>query len=332
MKKTVSIFILLTLCISLFAQKPYRGGEVFSKDKVLYGKFVMHMKMIKGSGMLSTFYTIRQSSSQNDAYWAELDIEVLGKNNAQTMSTNIITDGAGGKLVHSTKEVNRDFSLADDFHTFTLEWTPKYVAWFIDGVELRRETGAVVNHLNTSQGYRFNSWISCSPGWVGPIERDSLPRYQYVDWIEYYSYNTSTEVFTIKWRDDFNSFNTARWSKANWTFDCNEVDFVSENVFIKDGKLVLAITDPNPPVGISEKPIQNNFTAKYTPDSNEIRINCVEDGNYKTRLYDLTGRLLLSKQFNSSGFSFSCLNIKRGLYIICVNNRDNWYRQKILIE
>ncbi len=230
MKKTITLLAILICTASLFAQKPYRGAEVFSKEKVLYGKFEMHMKMIEGSGMLSTFYTIKQ----DDPYWAELDIEVLGKNNAEIMSTNIFTDGVGGNLVSSPQEIHLDYSLADDFHTFTLEWTPNYVAWFIDGVELRRETGDVVNHLDIPQGYRFNSWISCSPGWVGPIDRDALPKYQYIDWIEYYSYNESSEDFTLEWRDDFDSFNTTRWAKAQWTFDCNEVDFVTENSFIEE--------------------------------------------------------------------------------------------------
>lgn len=332
MKKTASTFILLLLFASLFAQKPYRGAEVFSREKVLYGKFEMSMKMIKGSGMLSTFYTIRQGSEQDDNYWAELDIEVLGKNNAEIMSTNIFTNGDNGNLIQSPKEIHLDYSLADDFHTYILEWTPDYVAWFIDGVELRRDTGDVVNDLNEAQGYRFNSWISCSPGWVGPIDKSALPRHQYIDWIEYSSYNESTEDFTWEWRDDFDSFNTTRWSKANWTFYCNEVDFVSENVSVEDGNLVLALTDPNPSVGISEKLNINDFSAKYLPISNEILISCAEDGNYKVQLYDISGKFLLSKQFNTQSFSFSCSNIQRGIYILCVHNKGNWSRQKIFIE
>ncbi len=332
MKKTVSTFMLLLLFASLFAQKPYLGAEVFSKDKVLYGKFVIHMKMIKGSGMLSTFYTIEHNNPEKEGYWAELDIEVLGKNNAEIMSTNIITDDNGGDLVHSTQEIHLNYSLADDFHTYTLEWTPEYIAWFIDDVEYRRETGDVVNHLDTPQGYRFNSWISCSPDWVGSIDKEALPQYQYIDWIEYHSYNTSTEDFSYEWSDDFDSFNSSRWAEAEWTFYCNEVDFVKENSFIKDGNLVLAITDPNPSVSTSEKLINNVFTAKYSPSSNEIVINCVQDGNYKTQLYDITGKILLSKQFNTSVFSLSCSNIPRGLYLITVHNRGIFSRQKIFIE
>jgi beta-glucanase (GH16 family) len=332
MKTTASTFILLLLFASLFAQKPYKGAEVYSNEKVLYGKFEMRMKMIKASGMLSTFYTIKQGSEQDDAYWAELDIEVLGKENAEIMSTNIFIDGVSGDLVSSSEEILLDYSLADEFHTFTLEWTPNYVAWFIDGVEYRRKTGYMVEHMDKAQGYRFNAWISSTPAWVGSIDREALPRYQYVDWIEYSSYNESSEDFTLAWRDDFDSFNSNRWSKAEWTFDGNEVDFIKENAFVEDGNLVLAITDPNPIISISEKPIDNDFLAKYLPNSNEIMINCFWDANYKTQLYDTSGKIMLSKQFNTASFSLPCSNIQKGLYIIGVNNKCKWSRQKIFIE
>lgn len=197
--------------------------------------------------MLSTFYTIEHENT--DLYWAELDIEVLGKNNAEILSTNLFMNDSVGKLVHEIKEIHREQSLADDFHTYILEWTPNYIAWFIDGEVVRRQVGDFVEHMNIAQEYRFNAWISSTPAWVGAIDKTSMPAYQFVDWLEYSSYNPITEDFTKQWREDFNTFDTARWKKGDWTFDGNEVDFVDENVFIENGKLVLAITDRQ----ISEK-------------------------------------------------------------------------------
>ncbi|XMO86764.1 family 16 glycosylhydrolase [Algibacter sp. AS12] len=251
MKKTVLTLALLLFFAFLFAQKPYKGGEVFSKEKVLYGKFEMRMKMIEGSGMLSTFYTIEHNSVEKD-YWAEIDIEVLGKNNAQIMSTNVFTNGLNGDLNHSAQEVNLEYSLADNFHIYTLEWTPNYIAWFIDGVEYRRKTGNVVKHMNVPQSYRFNAWISSTPEWVGIINEKAMPAYQYVDWLEYYSFNKSTQEFTKQWRDDFYWFNPIRWTKGYWTFDGNAVDFRAENVYTENGNLVLSITNREQSLSIFE--------------------------------------------------------------------------------
>lgn len=332
MKKVASTLIVLTLFTSLYAQKPYKGGEIFSREEVLYGKFEMRMKMIRGSGMISTFYTIGHQTTEDEVYWSEIDIEVLGMQNAQIMATNIFINDPNGDIIDTSKQINLDYSLADDFHTFIIEWTPSYVAWFIDGLEVRRKTGAFVSHMNVPQGYRFNAWISSSPGWVGVVDKDAFPAHQYVDWIEYSSFNGPTQDFTKQWRDDFDSLDSSRWLKANWTFAGNEVDFISDNAYIEDGKLVLRITDPNQNLGISTIESTTNFLAKYSRSNDEIVVHCFDAGNYDTQLYDITGRVLFSKQFNTSDFSIPCSAIKSGVYIIFVTHNGVKSRQKIIIE
>ncbi|MDO6760006.1 family 16 glycosylhydrolase [Tamlana sp. 2_MG-2023] len=324
--------ILLLFCTSSFAQKPYNGAEVYSKESVLYGKFEMRMKMIKGSGMLSTFYTIKHYPGGNDPYWGELDIEVLGKNNAQIMSTNIFANDNDGNLVYSEEQIPLNYSLADDFHVFTLEWTPDYIAWFIDGVEQRRKTGAFVTHMDRAQGYRFNAWISSTPAWVGAIDESAMPAYQYVDWIEYSSYDPSNQSFTKQWRDEFDSFDYSRWTKAQWTFNGNEVDFVRENAYVEAGNLVLAITNPDAPLSISDETKPDAFSVKYLHGHKEIHISNLKGGNYDVQLHDLNGKILLSNQFNTSKSVISCPTIPSGLYIISVYNEMETFRKKIFIR
>ena len=332
MKKIVSTCIALLFLTTIFAQKPFDGAEVYSKNKVLYGKFEMRMKMIKGGGMLSTFYTIEHFPDGSDPHWSEIDIEVLGKNNAQIMSTNLFINDSNGNLLHTEKQIVKDFSLADDFHVYAIEWTPTYIAWFIDGNEVRRKTGSFVTHMNVPQAYRFNAWISNSIPWVGAIDKTAMPAKQSVDWLEYSSYNVATEKFTKEWRDDFNNFDSSRWSKAQWTFGGNQVDFVPQNVTIEDGNLVLAITDPNAVLNVSEEIIPDSFTARYFSNSKEIQIIGTESGNYKTQLYDITGKVLFSKEFNSKNFTIPCSTIKTGLYIVSISNNGKLFRKKIVIN
>jgi len=332
MKKTIATLIALLFITIIFAQKPFKGAEVFSKNKVLYGKFEMRMKMIKGGGMLSTFYTIEHFPDGSDPHWSEIDIEVLGRNNAQIMSTNLFINSSNGSLLSTEEQIFMDYSLADDFHVYAIEWTPTYIAWFIDGKEVRRKTGAFVTHMNIPQGYRFNAWISSSIPWVGAIDRSAMPAKQSVDWLEYSSYNTTTQTFTKEWRDDFNNFDTSRWSKAQWTFGGNQVDFVPQNVTIEDGKLVLAITDPNAALSVSEEIIPDFFSARYFSKSKEIQIIVAESGNYKTKLYDITGKVLFSKEFNSRNFTIPCSTIKTGLYIVSISNKGKLFRKKIVIN
>ena len=321
-KKTVVSIAMMLFLTSLYAQKPYRGAEVYSNEEILYGKFEMCMKMIKGSGMLSTFFLYKGSSYLPDVYWEEIDIEILGKDNATVFSTNIIIDGLSGNTISYVEEISLDYSLADDFHTYTLEWTPDYVAWYMDGVELRRETGSVVNNLTSPQSYRFNTWISCSIPWVGELDRSNLPQYQYVDWIEYYSYDDGN--FNLEWRDDFNSFDTSRWSKATWTFDCNEVDFTTDNVCTEDGYLVLALTDPDPS-SFSIKVINNS-------SSKELQVELPENGHYKIQLFDIQGKSIFVNEIYGNSSNIPYAGIQSGIYLLNVQSKDNSVTKKVYIE
>jgi len=330
-KNIIAGVAFIVVFTSLSAQKPYRGAEVYSNNEVLYGKFEMSMKMIKGSGMLSTFFTYKGNSYLDGVFWEEIDIEILGKNNATVYSTNIITNGLTGPLIHDVVEIHLDYSLADEFHTYTLEWTPDSVVWYIDGTMLRKESDHVVSTLVSPQGYRFNAWISCAPGWVGTLNPDNLPQYQYVDWIEYYSY--SDGGFTFEWRDDFNTFDAGRWSKANWTFDCNEVQFTQENAYIEDGKLVLALTDPNAQnTAINNYNLSDCSEIKVNGSTREIQLKLYESGYYKIQLFDMLGRIISTREINGVSINIPFAELKSGIYLLNIQSLTNTVTKRIYIE
>ncbi|WP_441285831.1 family 16 glycosylhydrolase [Sorangium sp. KYC3313] len=223
---------------STVAAKPYKGAELYSAQSYLHGRMEMRMRMARGSGILSTFFTYKDGSEMSGAFWEEIDIEVFGKDNARIWQSNIIT-GTGTRTTSEGKH-DAGVSLADGYHTYALEWTPDYVAWSIDGREIKRTTGAQVTALKNPQSFRFNTWSSDATDWVGPFDDSVLPQHQYVNWIKYYRYNNG--AFELAWQDDFNSLDSARWGKADWTFDGNRVDFDPQNVTVKDGTLVLSLT------------------------------------------------------------------------------------------
>ncbi len=131
-------------------------------------------------------------------------------------------------------------SLADGYHTYALEWTPDYVAWEFDGNEIRRVESTQVADLTNPQSLRFNLWAANIVEWVGDFDTSALPQYQYVNWISYSSYENGQ--FVHQWTDDFDSLDPSRWSRADWTFAENLVDFDPNNVVVRDGTLVLALT------------------------------------------------------------------------------------------
>ncbi len=268
-----SVVVFLALASSLFASfvaaKPYKGAEIYSTQSYLYGRYEMRMRVANASGVLSTFFTYKNGSEVAGTFWEEIDIEVFGKNNASQWQSNVILGSSRPtvqtELVHSAPE-----SLADGYHTYVLEWTPDYVAWFLDGVEVRRITGtSTVTSLTNAQSFRFNLWASESVEWAGAWDDSVLPVYQFVSYLEYKAYNPTSKTFEGGWRDEFDSFDTSRWSKANWTYAGNRVDFAPENAMVKNGILVLALTKENA-LGYTGTPPADEPTGSSSSTSSAI--------------------------------------------------------------
>ncbi|PUA29912.1 MAG: hypothetical protein B0W54_05050 [Cellvibrio sp. 79] len=323
-----SIYLLITtLCIAMLnagfaAAKPYKGAEIYSAEATKYGRYVMRMRMAEGSGLLSTFFTYKNGSEVSGAVWEEIDIEVLGKNDAYQMQSNIIV-GAPRQTTEGLHTASQ--SLADDYHTYALEWTPDYVAWFIDGQQVRRINGSnFVTGLVNPQSMRFNIWASTSESWVGAFNPSILPVYQFVNYMEYYAYNTNSKTFTLSWRDDFNNFDTNRWSKADWTFDGNYVDFDPANVVIQNGTLILALTTENAKGFSGTVPVDGNASSRSSSSvisSSRSSSSTGTSASAATSKSSVINSSVASSNPNTTGGQ---CNWYGTLYPLCVNTSNGW--------
>lgn len=320
-------FLITTLCIAIFSAgyasaKPYKGAEIYSAESTKYGRYVMRMRMAEGSGLLSTFFTYKNGSEASGAIWEEIDIEVLGKNDAYQMQSNIIV-GSPRQTTEGLHTASQ--SLADDYHTYVLEWTPDYVAWFIDGQQVRRINGSnFVTGLVNPQSMRFNIWASTSEPWVGAFNPSILPVYQFVNYMEYYTYNTSTKSFTFSWRDDFNNFDTNRWSKADWTFDGNYVDFDPANVVIQNGTLILALTTENAKGFSGTVPVDGTASSRSSSSvisSSRSSSSTVISSSIATSKSSVASSSIASSNPNNTGGQ---CNWYGTLYPLCTNTSNGW--------
>ena len=226
----------------LLNAKDYKGAEYRTKESFLYGRFEVKYKSSAGSGQTSTFFLY------NDDYpntaWNEIDIEILGRY-TDDIQFNPITPGR----INHERHQYVDFNPALDFHTYNIEWTPQYVAWFVDGVEVSRQTGEHIEALNISQKIMMNIWNPVYDNWVGEWNDKLLPFFAYYDYVSYASYtpgsgNIGTDNnFSFQWKDDFDSWDQNKWQKATHTFDGNACDFIHENVIFRKGNMVLCLTD-----------------------------------------------------------------------------------------
>lgn len=271
--------------------KDYSGAELFTNSTYMYGRFEARMMMASGSGIVSSMFTY-----YNDSYlgspdpWVEIDIEILGKAPAKFQS-NIITGNASAKV---TSEKMHALSPAADagYHTYAIEWTPEYVAWFVDDALVRctktdsSDTKGQVAALIKEQSLRFNLWSSESADWVGAWNDAILPVHQYISWVKAYTYDKANKTFTLAWVDDFNTFDDSRWGTGNWTFDGNRVDMSPDNVTVKDGALVLSLTKTGAEGFTGTVPVDpEGSSAIRTPRSRAPSLSPC-----KAKTFDLLGR------------------------------------------
>ncbi|WP_051326491.1 family 16 glycosylhydrolase [Aliagarivorans taiwanensis] len=217
------------------------GAELYSQDKVHFGRFDIRMKLVNQPGVVSSFFTYDNESWQGEGRpWREIDFEAIGKQQGQ-LQTNLIT-GTAAKRIHS--EHNAEIVDLEQFHDYTLIWTPDEITWMVNGEVIRQDLAddsqQVVDMRSEPQSYRANIWVSEVIEWVGRFDESQLPMYQVIDSISYAEYIDGE--FVPAWRDDFEHFDDKRWGKGDWGFDSNIALFSPDNLQVIDGKVVLALT------------------------------------------------------------------------------------------
>jgi beta-glucanase (GH16 family) len=226
----------------------FYGAELTGKEQFLYGRFEARMKMAATSGSVSSmFLNYDLSWKKGDEPWNEIDIEILGKDPTSWQS-NILTreaDPSISGLTSSEKIHEFGFDATNEFHLYAIVWTPDYVAWEIDSVEVRRvATGELVGShadadqvkfLTEQQSLRFNLWASKTASWTGKWAPENLPIEQHIDYVRVYAYNADTKGFTLSWQDDFegDALDYSRWSEGNWEME--RVMYRDLNIRVENG-------------------------------------------------------------------------------------------------
>jgi endo-1,3-1,4-beta-glycanase ExoK len=217
-----------------------KSAELYTAASYGYGRVETRLRFAGGDGVVSSFFLWKSGSEVAGTFWNELDIEKIGADceidsnafygNPASVHTMSITEGA---------------QFCDAFHTYAYEWTPDAIAWFVDGVEVRRETGAAAAAFSENAGavgmqIRLNVW----PGdatFGGNFSPSILPVHQYVDWVQFSSYEAG--VFTFAWREDFNGTTVpTSWLAATWNSPKNLSTHDPRNINLIDGYAVLSLT------------------------------------------------------------------------------------------
>lgn len=135
----------------------------------------------------------------------------------------------------------QEFNLDDEYHKYEIEWTPQYLAYKVDGVEIRRKEG--VDGLDREQNLGM-AFLAINSDEAGAGWDDSeMPYYTFIDYVEVYHYDAGENSFWLNFRDDFDRYDPERWDRADdITWDEKDSIFKQENAYIMNGHLELKLS------------------------------------------------------------------------------------------
>jgi endo-1,3-1,4-beta-glycanase ExoK len=237
-----SLLILIVTLTSAIAHA-VSSAEVYTSAPYGYGRFEARIRFAAGDGVVSSFFLWKDGSEVSGTFWNELDFEKLEDD------CHVETNAIFGNPPSNNNEIA---AISGDpcggYHVYAYEWTPDAIVWLVDGVEVRRSTGAIAtafadNASSAGMQLRFNVWPG-DESFGGNFNPNILPVHEYVDWVQFSSY--ANGQFTLAWREDFDSGALpAGWLTANWSSPKNLSTHAPGNVNFIDGYLVLSLTADN---------------------------------------------------------------------------------------
>jgi beta-glucanase (GH16 family) len=186
------------------------------KQEFTYGRMEARLQIPKGQGIWPAFWMLGNDIFTT-APWpqsGEIDImENIGKVGEQSKVYGTIHGPgySGGSGIGRSYDVSPTI-LADDFHTFRVDWEPTQVRWYLDGYNYFTATSSMVVPTNTwvfDHPFFFILNIAVGGGWPGnPDATTMLPQTMKVDYVRVYQAPDTAERFEATFVD-----NTAGWQK-----------------------------------------------------------------------------------------------------------------------
>lgn len=219
--------------------KAVASAELYLTQPYLYGRYEARMRFASGSGVVGAFFLWKDGSDAVGAFWNELDFEDLGID--CHLQTNALY-GAPAVGHEQTKAVAGN--LCNSYHDYRIEWTPTYVAWVVDEVEIRRDTGATALAFsqNATAGltFHFNIWPG-DASFGGIFNPAILPVREYISWVQYSSYVNG--AFVPQWREEFDGSSfPLGWAAGTWASPKNLSTHSPQNITFVNGIGVLSMT------------------------------------------------------------------------------------------
>jgi beta-glucanase (GH16 family) len=162
-----------------------------------YGRFETRMKIPRGQGMWPAFWML--GNDIGSVGWpnsGEIDVMENVGNVPGTVHGTLHGPGySGGGGVGGTYTLPNGQAFADAFHTFTVDWEPGVVTWYVDGIQYSRKTPADIGGNRWVFDHPFYLLMNLAVGgnWPGPPNSSTVfPQALLVDYVRVWSYSNGS--------------------------------------------------------------------------------------------------------------------------------------------
>jgi beta-glucanase (GH16 family) len=198
----------------------YTSARLLTKNRfeIAYGRVEARAKVPRGAGLWPAFWMLGTDIDQvNWPQTGEIDImEHVGRLPNQVFGTLHGPGYAGGQSYGRSLDLGKP--VADDFHTFAVEWQPDKIVWYLDGVQFFAATPNdaflqgkpwVYNHpffmlLNVAVGGNFGGAVGADT---------TFPQTTLVDYVRLYQAKPNLAQFRAEVPDTFTG-----WKQMNIPF------------------------------------------------------------------------------------------------------------------
>ncbi|HEX8492531.1 MAG TPA: glycoside hydrolase family 16 protein [Pyrinomonadaceae bacterium] len=172
----------------------YTSARLFTKKKFTqaYGRFEARIKLPFGQGIWPAFWLL--GDNIDTVSWpacGEIDImENIGREPSIVHGTLHGPGYSGDKGIGATFTLPRGRRVADDYHSFAIEWEPNVIRWYMDGKLYGTKTPADLP-AGTKWVYDHPFFIilnlAVGGAWPGsPDETTIFPQTMLVDYVRVY--------------------------------------------------------------------------------------------------------------------------------------------------
>jgi beta-glucanase (GH16 family) len=163
-----------------------------------YGRFEARLRIPRGQGLWPAFWML--GDNIGSVGWptsGEIDVMENVGFEPNTVHGTIHGPGySGGEGIGAPYSISAPF--ANDFHTFTVDWAPDSLSWYVDGVQYQRRTPADLGGDRWVFDHPFFMLLNVAVGgnWPGSPDGSTVfPQTMAIDWVRVYQW-TSDPVRT----------------------------------------------------------------------------------------------------------------------------------------